>query len=148
MNDIDDRRRVAARRHVRFGWIALLAFGTLGLVLESLHGFKAGWYLDATNETRRHMLTLSHTHGTLLALVNLVWATAGAPRARNVRRMEAASSALRAATILLPGGFLLGSLRIHGGDPGMGIVLVPVGAVALLYAIVSTIGNLDDDVTE
>jgi predicted GNAT family N-acyltransferase len=35
----------------------------------------------------------------------------------------------------LPGGFLLGGLFTHGGDPGLGILLVPFGAVLLFSAI-------------
>ena len=62
--------RVAAR-HVRFGWWSLLFFLTLGIALESLHGFKIGWYLDVTNETRRYMFTLGHAHGTMAIGVGL-----------------------------------------------------------------------------
>jgi hypothetical protein len=40
-----------------------------------------------------------------------------------------------AASILLPGGFFAGGLVYYGGDPGPGILLVPVGAVLLLAAI-------------
>ena len=35
-------------------------------------------------------------------------------------------------SVLLPGGFLLGGLVIHGGDPGIGIYLTPIGAALLL----------------
>lgn len=147
MTDITTARRAAAHRHLRFGWAALLVFAALGLALESLHGFKVGWYLDLTNATRRHMLTLAHVHGTLLAVVNLIWAVAGAPRSREPGRLASASSALRAATVLLPAGFLCGGLWIHGGDPGLGIVLVPVGALAFLVAVSLTLSNLERDVT-
>ena len=56
-----------------------MIFGALGLLLESLHGFKVRAYLDVTNETRRLMWTLAHAHGTvlglgLLALAALGWA--------------------------------------------------------------------------
>ncbi len=33
------------RRHLRFGWWSLLALLGLSLLLEALHGFKAGGYL-------------------------------------------------------------------------------------------------------
>ena len=36
---------------------------------------------------------------------------------------------------LLPLGFLLGGIYTYGGDPGDGILLVPVGAVLLLVAV-------------
>ncbi len=49
-------------------------FLTLGLILETLHGFKVGFYLDVSNSTRRLMWTLAHVHGTLLSILNLVLA--------------------------------------------------------------------------
>ena len=58
-------------RHLRYGWWSLFAWLTLGVVLETLHGFKIGWYLDVDVEMRRLMFTLAHAHGTLLALVNI-----------------------------------------------------------------------------
>src|SRR5438132_14075230 len=62
-----------ARRHLQFGWWSLVVFATLGLVLETLHGFKVRAYLDVSNETRRLMWTLAHAHGTLLAIVHIVF---------------------------------------------------------------------------
>jgi len=58
--------------------------------------------------------------------------------ARNIERFElrpSISSALIWAAILLPGGFLLGGVVTYGGDPGLGVWLVPVGAVLLFYSI-------------
>ena len=46
----------------------------LGLLLESLQGFKVAAYLDVSNETRRLMWRLAHAHGTLLAVVNILYA--------------------------------------------------------------------------
>ena len=46
-----------------------------------------------------------------------------------------ASVALLGATVLLPGGFFLGGTAIYAGDPGLGILLVPVGALGLLLAV-------------
>src|SRR5256885_1444530 len=57
---------------LRFGWWALLVYLSLGLTVEALHGFKAAWYLDVGNDTRRLMFTLGHALGTALALVNIV----------------------------------------------------------------------------
>jgi hypothetical protein len=126
-------------RHLRFGWWGLLGFLTVGIALEAMHGFKVGWYLDATNETRRLLLTLGHAHGVLLALVNVAFGvtvrTLGGADAAWARR---ASPCLLAATVLLPGGFLLGGLIVYGGDPGLGVVLVPVGAVLLLTGVLLT----------
>lgn len=121
-------------RHLRLGWWSLFAFLSLGLVLELLHGFKLGWYLDAGQEMRRLMFTLGHAHGTLLALVNI----AAGLTLRTVKGFELArghSLALQWGSILLPAGFLLGGLVIHDGDPGLGVLLVPVGALLLAYAV-------------
>jgi len=118
--------------HLRFGWWSLLAYLTLGIFLEILHGFKVGWYLDVGNETRRLMFTLAHAHGVLLALVNI----AAGLTVRSVPGFDlvrTASLSLLWSAVLLPGGFFLGGVRTHDGDPGLGIVLVPIGALLLLY---------------
>jgi len=124
------------RRHLRFGWWSLLVFLTLGITLESMHGFKLGWYLDVSNETRRLMLRLAHAHGVLLGLLNLVFAATlrAAPElVGRVRRI--ASPCLLGSGLLLPSGFLLGGLVVYGGDPGPGILLVPVGAGLLFVGV-------------
>lgn len=122
------------RRHLLLGWWSLLVFLSLGLALEAMHGLKLRWYLDVSSETRRLMFTLAHSHGTLVALVHLAFASlAGGPAGR--RLGEGASRALVAAGLLLPGGFLLGGFGIHDGDPGLGVLLVPVGGVLLLFAV-------------
>jgi hypothetical protein len=121
-------------RNLRFGWWSLLVFLSLGGVLEGLHGFKIGWYLDVDNETRRLMFTLAHAHGTLLGLINI----AAGLTARNVERFElrpSLSFALIWAAILLPAGFFLGGVITYDGDPGLGVWLVPVGAILLFYSI-------------
>jgi len=121
-------------RNLRFGWWSLLIFLSLGAILETLQGFKIGWYVDAGNETRRLMFTLAHAHGTLLAVVNI----AAGLTARIVDRFTlrpSVSFALIWAAILLPGGFFLGGIVIYDGDPGLGVWLVPVGAALLFYSI-------------
>ncbi len=123
-----------AHRNLRFGWWSLLVFLSLGGALETLHGFKIGWYVDVGNETRRLMFTLAHAHGTLLALINI----AAGLTALNVDRFElrpSVSFALIWAAILLPAGFFLGGIVIYDGDPGLGVWLVPVGAILLFYSI-------------
>ena len=133
-----------ALRHRRLGWSTLLVFLTIGLALETLHGFKVGFYLDVSNEVRRHLWTLAHAHGALLGLVHLGLAATVATAAevapptsstRAHRPLRVASTALGMATVLLPGGFLLGGSVIYGGDPGLGILLVPVGGVCLAVAV-------------
>ena len=124
-----------ANRNLRFGWWSLLFFLSLGALLEALHGFKIGWYVDAGNETRRLMFTLAHAHGTLLAVVNI----AAGLTARIVDRFTLRPSvclALIWAAILLPAGFFLGGIVIYDGDPGLGVWLVPIGAALLFYSIV------------
>jgi hypothetical protein len=121
-------------RHLRLGWWSI----ALGLVLEVLHGFKIGAYLDVSNETRRLMWTLAHAHGTLLGLAHVGFAWTASVTALAGRGAGQASSALTGATLLLPGGFLLAGVRFYAADPGIGIVLVPVGAALLIYAAVQT----------
>jgi hypothetical protein len=125
-----------ALRHLRTGWGTLLLFLLLGLVLEGLHGFKVGWYLDVSNDTRRHMFTLAHSHGTLLALVHLAFVGAlGRLPDWPAKSQALASALLTAATVLLPGGFFAGGVFIYAGDPGLGILLVPLGALALAGSV-------------
>jgi len=125
-----------ARRHLRVGWWALLVFATLGLVLESLQGFKVAAYLDVSNETRRLMWRLAHAHGTLLGAVNILFAlTLKASAPATMPGLARISGTLVAATILLPIGFFVGGVVFYGGDPGVGVLLVPVGAVLLLLAL-------------
>lgn len=127
------------RKHLRIGWSGLLLFLTLGIVLETLHGFKVGYFLDVSNQTRRFMWTLAHAHGTLLALVNLAFAMTVHLLPRWADKDKGlASTCLLGATILMPAGFFLGGVFIYGGDPGLGIFLLPVGAVMLLVAVFKT----------
>jgi hypothetical protein len=127
------------RRHLCFGWWTLLIFLSLGLALEILHGFKVSYYLKVSNETRRLMWTLAHAHGTLLGLVNLGFAfTARLLPAWSARERGTASVCLRGATLLMPAGFFLGGLIVYSGDPGLGIILVPIGGLLLMVAVFLT----------
>ena len=135
MADISADTTALRRRHLRFGWTALLVFATGGVALEALHGFKVAWYLDVANETRRHLLTLAHAHGMLLALVNIAFGLTLPELGRSEPPIRWASNGLLAAAVLIPAGFLLGGLQFYGGDPGAGIVLLPLGALGLLAAL-------------
>lgn len=127
------------RVHLCFGWWALLVFLSGGIALESIHGLKLGFYLDVGNEVRRLMWTLAHAHGTLLALVNLAFAASmNILWTSGTRGLRIGSSCLISASIALPGGFFLGGVTIYGGDPGVGILLVPVGAFCLLVSVLTT----------
>lgn len=123
-----------ARFHFRFGWWTLLLFACIGLGLEALHGFKVAYYLDVANETRRLMWRLGHAHGVLLALVHVGCGATLHAMAPTGRLVLVASRALVGASLLLPVGFLLAGFGPHGGDPGPGVALVPLGAACLLVA--------------
>ena len=126
-----------ARSHFLYGWWSLLLFVMLGIGLESLHVFKVGWYVDRGEpETRRLMWTLAHSHGTVLALVNIALAATLSIIPTGEQRLQTlASRCLFSASILLPAAFFLGGAFVSGGDPGMGILLTVPGALLLLIAV-------------
>ena len=100
-----------------------------------MHAFKVAAYVDVENETRRLMWRLTHAHGTLLALLHVGYAL-------TIRAIPAAgrplsSACLTAALVLIPGGFFAGGVAVHGGDPSVGVALVPMGFVALVIALVT-----------
>ena len=119
-------------RHLRAGWWGLAVFVVLGAVLELLHAIKSPVYLDAGRETTRLLLRLAHAHGTLLSVVNIVYALT--VHARPAAARPVASASLVASLVMIPGGFLLGGAWARGGDPGLGVLLLPAGAVLLLVA--------------
>jgi hypothetical protein len=119
--------------NLRAGLLGLCGFTALGLLLEALHGFKLGFYLDVGNETRRLLWRLSHAHGALVGLVNIVYALV--VRAFPQLTDPLAGRALLSALVLLPLGFFLGGLFAHGGDPGASVGLAVAGAVALLFGL-------------
>ncbi|MFK7896555.1 MAG: hypothetical protein AB8G23_12005 [Myxococcota bacterium] len=137
-------RAEIADAHLSFGWWALFVFLALGLVLEALHGLKVGYYLDTSNETRRLMWRLAHAHGTLIALVHIAFALS-LPKLGSAREEDSvaspspslllASRCLYGCAVLLPLGFFLGGVFIYGGDPGLGIVLTPIGALLGAVAV-------------
>lgn len=125
-----------ARRHVALGLWALLVFITLGATLEALHAFKADAYLNVENDARRLLWRLAHAHGTLLAILHLVFGLLlGSGYFQESSKLRIASGALRAALVLLPGGFFLGGVATRGGDPGPFVLLVPPGAICLFAAV-------------
>lgn len=138
------RQSTYVRRHLRFGWWWLLLSLTLGIVLEGFHGFKVAWYSDVSNETRRLLWRLAHAHGTFLALVNIAFAATLYMRpGKNGRGRGLASASLIGAAVALPGGFFLGGMVIYGGDPGLGIFVLPIGAVLLFAGVLLTALGLD-----
>ncbi len=148
MSDPTEARGAIVTRHMVIGWWSLLIFVVLGLVLESMHGFKVAWYVNSGEpETTRLMMRLAHAHGTFLSLVHLAFAwTVSQATGFQGRSRSVASRSVQASGILVPAGFLLaglpgfvktGGLRLGvlGGDPGLGIVLVPIGALLLILAL-------------
>ncbi|HEX6813318.1 MAG TPA: hypothetical protein VF384_16985 [Planctomycetota bacterium] len=132
MNSDPERANLRAR-HLRFGWVSLGVFAVLGGVLESMHGFKLDWYLAVGNETRRLLWRLAHAHGTFLSIVHLAFAFSLSHAGERLPQLG--SACLIGASVALPGGFLLGGFGAEAGDPGVGILLVPLGLVLLLVAV-------------
>ncbi len=128
-----------ARRHLRAGFVGLLLFVLLGSLLETLHGFKVALYLDVGNDTRRLMWRLAHAHGAMLSVVNVVYALTLERFPEVARSPQLASRGLLTSLVLLPFGFFAGGIVTHGGDPGLPIVLVPIGALVLVAALGSIV---------
>jgi hypothetical protein len=120
--------------NLRLGWLGLVLFGALGLMLEALHAFKIGFYVDVGSETRRLLFRLAHAHGVLLALLNVVYAMC----ARSFPALDEALSrrALLAAALLMPLGFLSGGVFLEGADPGPSVALAVAGGLVLLLALI------------
>jgi len=110
------------------GWISLAIWVVFGLLVEGLIGFRRPALLD--DSVRREMFRLAHAHGTLLNLV-LIGAAICA-RLDLIRVGRLTLLGLCTAVVLLPLGFLFGGLWHFKDDPGVAIVLVPMGAVLLL----------------
>src|ERR1700759_4031029 len=112
-----------SRQSARFGWTSLLLWSTFGLLLEAAHGFKLGLYLD--DDLRHSLLRLAHAHGVVLSLVVIIYGRsgpAGPPAGRLTGRL------LRAGACVIPLGFAFSAVRPHEGDPGLPVLLVPLGA--------------------
>jgi hypothetical protein len=115
---------------MRQGWLSLALWISFGILIEGLSGFRSPFLMD--DPIRREMFRLAHAHGTLMNLVLIVAAVCA--RLDLIRLGRMASIGLRSAVILLPAGFLLAGIWHYKDDPGLGIVLVPIGAVILLAA--------------
>jgi hypothetical protein len=118
---------------LRAGFVGLFAFAGLGLILEALHGFKVGAYLDVGNDARRLLWRLAHAHGTLLGVLNICYALTVRAWPRLADRL--AERALVTALLLMPSGFFLGGAFARGADPGASVGLAAAGAVALLFGL-------------
>jgi hypothetical protein len=115
-----------ARLHARAGW-TLLALGlAFGVTLEALEAFRVSWVV--ADAWRNRLWSLAHFHADAMGLLNLVY--------RPYARGAAESRALVIGSAIIPLGFLLGGLAHTEGDPGLGILLVPVGAVLVISVAV------------
>ena len=123
----------AIQKTLRAGWLLLAIALPLGVTLEALHGFKVQAYL--ASDMRREMWRLAHAHGTLLGILCLVSGLlADAHIAEAVRPRVLAM--IRWGAVLMPLGFFLGGVLNSEGDPSLGILLVPIGALLLVVALV------------
>src|SRR5215831_14643733 len=123
----------AIRNTLRTGWLLLAIALPFGVMLEALHGFKVQAYL--ASEMRREMWRLAHAHGTLLGMLCLVsgaLAEGHVPEAIRARVL----AMIRWGAVLMPLGFFLGGVLNSEGDPSLGILLVPPGALLLIAALV------------
>ena len=123
----------AIARTVRTGWLLLAIALPLGVTLEALHGFKVQAYL--ASDVRREMWRLAHAHGTLLGILCLVFAAIADRHVPAPIRARAATL-IRWGAVLMPLGFFLGGVLNSEGDPSLGILLVPAGALLLVVALV------------
>lgn len=135
-----------ARRHQVWGWRLLAFFMAGGLILESMHGFKIGFYLDPSNELRRELWTLAHAHGTLVSVLQLLFSQVVARGWwSSFKRVRLCSFLYFGAVLFLPGGFFLGGLWPHdNSDPWIGIWWVPLGALFLIIAALVTASQVSE----
>ena len=111
--------------------MSLAAWIVFGLLIEGLIGFRSAALLD--DSVRREMFRLAHAHGTLLNL--LLIAAAICARLDLIRMGRITSLGLGTAVVVLPVGFLLAGIWHFKDDPGVAILLVPIGAVLLLATV-------------
>src|SRR5262249_8212354 len=96
-----------------------------------------GLYLDAVHRHRRDLWRLAHAHGTLFALIHIVFAIGLAQLGGwTDRTLRLASFLLIDGLLFVPLGFFLGGLDHTEVDPGPGILLVPIGAICMLIGVI------------
>lgn len=134
--DIRDGGDAPSKRHARAafqGWLSLAVWMSFGLLLESLMAYKSPAYLD--DPLRRELFRLAHAHGSLLGVVLVIaamWA-----RGSGEWQSRLALFALRFGAAVMPLGFLAAGLWHPESDPGLGIWLVPAGALPLIFGLIS-----------
>src|SRR2546423_1403051 len=124
---------VAYRRIAFQGWLSLAVWMSIGFLFESLMAFKSPAYLDDLE--RRELFRLAHAHGSLLGVVLVIaslWAQ------RNGERLSRSTRfALQFGAAVMPVGFLAAGVWHPESDPGFAIWLVPVGAISLIFSLIS-----------
>ena len=123
----------AQKLTLRTGYWLLAVSIPLGLTLEALHGFKVRAFLQS--EMRHELFRLAHAHGTLLGILCLVFSALAEKNVAEASRASIARSIAWGA-VLMPLGFFLGGILNSEGDPSLGILLTPVGALLLIVALV------------
>lgn len=121
------------------GFITLAFWMMFGLFLEGLLGYKIPAYLN--DNVRRELFRLAHTHGALLSVLLIIAAIC--MKLELIKPNEFSKKALRIGTICLPLGFLFGGIWHYESDPGIGILLVPVGAILIIFSIVNTAFSIE-----
>src|SRR5262245_60958490 len=130
MNGEDSK--AGARAGVQ-GWLGLAFWMSFGLLFETLMAFRAPAYLE--DGERRELFRLAHAHGSafgFLLVAASLWVSA-----RGVQLGRLSWQALRAGTVLMPFGFLFAGVWHPEGDPGFAIWLVPIGAISLVFGLIS-----------
>ncbi len=117
---------------MRQAWISLAVWIAFGILLEGFSAFRSTVLLD--DYVRRDMFRLAHSHGTLLNIVLITAAICA--RLDLIRLSRSSSISLRTSVVVLPLGFFLAGIWLFKDEPGLAILLVPVGAVLLLVAAI------------
>lgn len=121
------------------GFISLACWMTFGFLLEGLIGYKIPAYLN--DNLRRELFRLAHTHGTLFSIVLIVVAIC--LKLNLLKANNQSQIALRVGSVVMPAGFLLGGVWHYESDPGFLIWLSPIGALIVIFGIVSAIFSIN-----
>lgn len=135
MSEASTRDRGARTSALAGFWLLAIAL-PLGLTLEALHALKVPVYFGSA--LRRELWTLAHAHGNLLGILCLCYSALAEKWIQDTGRRLRAARLLVAGSILMPVGFFAGGVLNFEGDPSLGIVIVPFGALMLFLALVTT----------
>ena len=114
-------------------WLSIALWMSFGLLLEAWIGYRVPAYLS--DDLRREIFRLAHTHG---ALLNIVLLLAALCLDRGlVSAAKPALWSLRLGAILMPLGFLLGGIWHTEGEPGLGVWLAPLGGILVIFGVVN-----------